>query len=97
MKCQSKNVDVGMTEGILLCCAMHYMTSHPDYRTQTSLVEETITSTGHICLFLPKYHCELGPIEAYWGGTKRYARANCDYSFEGLKACVPKSVVSFNP
>ena len=83
-----------MTEGILLCCARHCMASHPDFRAQTSLLEETITSAGHICLFLPKYHCELNPIEAYWGAAKRYARANCDYSFEGLKACVPKSLES---
>ncbi len=45
-------------------------------------------------MFLPKYHCEFTPIEAYWRAAKRYARANGDYSFEGLKSCVPTSLES---
>jgi hypothetical protein len=30
---------------------------------QTSMVETLITEAGHICHFLPKFHCELNPIE----------------------------------
>ena len=31
----------------------------------------------HIAYFLPKYHCELNPIERVWAQTKRYMRAYC--------------------
>jgi transposase len=93
LMCKDKNIDV-YQGGVLMCCARHCMASHRDFLSQVSILEETITNTGHICLFLPKYHCELNPIEAYWGAAKRFARANCDYSFDGLKACVPKSLES---
>ena len=92
-KCGNKEVDT--TRGPMsTCCALHCMASQPDFRAQKSILEETILQAGHICLFLPKYHCELNPIESYWGASKRYARANCDYSFTGLEKCVPKSLES---
>ncbi|ETV63847.1 hypothetical protein H257_19219 [Aphanomyces astaci] len=43
-----------------------------------SILEETIVAAGHVCLFFPKYHCELNPIESYWGAAKRHARSNED-------------------
>jgi transposase len=30
-----------------------------------------IEKRGHICLFLPKFHCELNPIEMVWAQIKR--------------------------
>ena len=47
---------------------------HPDFTTQTTLVEELITSRSHICLFFPKFHCELNAIERVWCHAKNYAR-----------------------
>jgi transposase len=47
-----------------------------------------------MCLLLPKYHCELNPIESYWGAAKRYARFNCDYTCTDLQSCVPKRLES---
>ena len=31
----------------------------PDFKAQCSLVQEVIENRGHLCIFLPKYHCEL--------------------------------------
>ena len=31
-----------------------------------SLVQEVIEAAGHICIFLPKFHCELNFIEFFW-------------------------------
>src|SRR6266404_1579850 len=47
---------------------------------------------GHLCLFLPKFHCELNPIEYSWGMVKKYLCDHCDYSFNGLKDNLPKAL-----
>ena len=42
-----------------------------------------------MCLFLPKFHCELNWIERYWGAAKKYARNHCSYTLTGLRTIVP--------
>lgn len=32
-----------------------------------------------VCLMLPKYHCELNPIELVWGRTKHWLRKVCTH------------------
>ena len=45
---------------------------------------------GHRMLYIPKFHCELNPIERVWGAAKCYSRSHCDYSFQGLdKVLIP--------
>jgi len=34
-----------------------------DFVSQESMVETLIKGAGHECIFLPKFHCELNPIE----------------------------------
>lgn len=34
-----------------------------DFVNQSSMLESVIKKAGHECLFLPKFHCELNPIE----------------------------------
>ena len=45
------------------CCMARLLSKQEDFRNQTSLLERTITTRGHLCTFLPKFHCELNPIE----------------------------------
>ena len=59
--------------------------SHEDFKNETSKVEKILESKGHRCLFLPKYHCELNPIERCWCRAKVYTRSHCNYSILGLR------------
>lgn len=45
------------------CCMARLLSQQEDFRYQISLLEKTITDRGHLCVFLPKFHCELNPIE----------------------------------
>lgn len=74
------------------CCQQRLLSQQPDFQEQRSLIEEIISSRGHIALFLPKFHCELNIIEYFWGAAKRYTREHCDYTFEGLKRTVPEAL-----
>ncbi|KAI0076804.1 hypothetical protein K474DRAFT_1662518 [Panus rudis PR-1116 ss-1] len=45
------------------CCMARLLSRQDDFRFQESLLEKVIKSRGHLCIFLPKFHCELNPIE----------------------------------
>ncbi|KAI0337675.1 hypothetical protein BDW22DRAFT_1423443 [Trametopsis cervina] len=84
-KCASDSVD---------CCARQILEHQPDFLEQKSLVQEVIESAGHICIFLPKFHCEMNFIEYFWGAVKRYLREHCDYTFDTLRENMPKALAS---
>ena len=62
LACKKKN-DSGRTD----CCLRKIMASQPDFVAQKSAVVELIEDAGHICIFYPKFHCELNFIEMHWG------------------------------
>ena len=39
---------------------------------QKSNVQEVIAAARHLCIFLPKFHCELNFIELFYGQVKKY-------------------------
>jgi hypothetical protein len=45
------------------CCMARLLSKQDDFQNQISLLEQNIRARGHICVFLPKFHCELNPIE----------------------------------
>jgi hypothetical protein len=45
------------------CCMARLLSQQDDFANQISMVEELIRNAGHECIFLPKFHCELNPIE----------------------------------
>lgn len=103
MKCgsgsRSKKQDYGSEpvkcqSGVTDCCAKRILDLQPDFMEQKSLVQEVIEKAGHLCIFLPKFHCELNFIEFFWGAVKRYLREHCDYTFETLKENMPKALAS---
>ena len=57
-------------------------------------MQETIEAARHLCIFLPKFHCELNYIEFFWGVVKKHLRDNCNYTFDGLKTNLPSALQS---
>lgn len=53
------------------CCMTRVLSLQPDFVAEKPLLQLLIEQAGHKCLFLPKFHCELNPIEMVWGQTKR--------------------------
>ena len=66
------------------CCAVRVMSLQPDFLAQKPGLVEVIEMAGHLCIFLPKFHCELNYIEMYWGAVKRFTREHCNYSWAEL-------------
>jgi hypothetical protein len=45
------------------CCMARLLSKQDDFTNQISRLETLIKDAGHECIFLPKFHCELNPIE----------------------------------
>jgi len=45
------------------CCMACLLSKQDDFCNQVSLLEQKIKARGHHCIFLPKFYCELNPIE----------------------------------
>jgi hypothetical protein len=41
----------------------HLLSKQDDFANQVSMLKIVIKEAGHECIFLPKFHCELNPIE----------------------------------
>lgn len=52
------------------CCAKRVLSLQRDFVEEKPMLQHSIEERGHICLFLPKFHCELNAIELYWGYAK---------------------------
>ena len=76
------------------CCALRTLEFQPDFKDQKSLVQEVIEAAGHLCIILPKFHCELNFIEYFWGAVKRWLREHCDYTFQTLQNNMPVALAS---
>jgi hypothetical protein len=74
------------------CCLARILSNHKDFYEQKSAIETLIEGRGHKCLFLPKFHCELNPIEMYWGYAKARYRQVKKTSFDHAKKEVVKAL-----
>jgi len=57
------------------CCMQRLLSLQDDFKNEKPLLQLIIEGAGHICLFLPKFHCKLNLIELVWGQAKR--RESC--------------------
>lgn len=68
------------------------LSSEPDFKAEKSQLQLFIEARGHVCDFLPKYHCELSPIESKWGRSKFFIRCYCEYTIKGMMENIPISL-----
>jgi len=78
----------------IACCRCRILEHQPDFQDQKSLIQEVMKWAHHLCIVLPKFHCELNFIEFFWGAVKRYLRERCDMIFETLKENMPQALAS---
>ena len=88
---QERGVDV---KGLNAAKMREKLSEFEDFSSQTTILEELVRSQGHICSYLPKYHCELNPIERNWCHAKKVARQYVNGSIVRLREVVPTSLYS---
>ena len=52
------------------CCVTGILSQQQDFLDEKPFNQIYIEAQGHICMYLPKFHCKLDPIEMYWGWAK---------------------------
>ncbi|KAF9035602.1 hypothetical protein BJ165DRAFT_1562433 [Panaeolus papilionaceus] len=56
------------------CCCRCLLYNQPDFAEGESILETDAKEFGYQLILLPKFHCELNPIEQCWGYAKRKYR-----------------------
>ena len=82
------------TAGMVKADMIKVLENMADFKFEKNKLEKIISEKGHRCLFLPKYHCELNPIERVWCKAKFYTRNKCDYTFRHLQRTVEPALDS---
>ena len=67
---------------------------HPAFSVSSKL-EELGKKYGVKIIFLPKFHCELNPMEGVWCHNKQYVRRRTDQKFEKMKNLIKESREDF--
>ena len=65
------------------------LANHTDFSNEKTVVEHFLLDRGHLVRFIPKFHCELNPIERVWGKAKCYTRAYTNFTLVGLRRIIP--------
>ena len=64
------------------------LSNHEDFRTEKTIVEHYLVNRRHLVHFIPKFHCELNPIERVWGQAKVYTRMRKNFTLVRLRQIV---------
>jgi transposase len=79
-------------------CPSCVLEGQHDFAYQKSALEELYEhfneqhGTYHRCIFLPKFHPELNPIERCWGRMKWHVRRHCDGTMETLRRLIMEGI-----
>eukprot|EP00455_Lapot_gusevi_P021089 TRINITY_DN2218_c0_g1_i11.p2 TRINITY_DN2218_c0_g1~~TRINITY_DN2218_c0_g1_i11.p2 ORF type:complete len:130 (-),score=23.38 TRINITY_DN2218_c0_g1_i11:482-871(-) len=67
----------------------------PDFAAEKPSLRTLLEKEGHICLYLPKFHCELNPVEWLWCFSKQWTRSHCRGTIGALRDRVQESMVKY--
>ncbi|CAF4608342.1 unnamed protein product, partial [Didymodactylos carnosus] len=67
---------------------------HPAFQNVTKL-EKLGMQYGIQVLYVPKYHCELNPIEYYWCHMKQFVRKHNDQTFNKMVSLIGEARKNF--
>ncbi|KIK87040.1 hypothetical protein PAXRUDRAFT_152454 [Paxillus rubicundulus Ve08.2h10] len=82
--------DVLQDSGTKFCCMRKALSEQQEFKDEKPLLQIVIEEAGHMCYFLPKFHCELNPIEMYWGWMKMHeSHSVSNRKFPTAKCLVP--------
>ena len=70
------------------------LNTYEDLKIQKTILEEYVEQRGHLCLYYPKYHCELSPIERVWCHSKKHTRAYANGTITRLLKMYQKDLKS---
>ena len=79
------------------CCTLGMLMSCDDFDVKQSKLYEIVSTAGHVFLLLPKFHCELAPVERVWCRAKWWCRRHCGYSIVALRKSVGPSLQQVGP
>ena len=71
------------------------LSGHIAFKSITKL-EKLSLENGFKIIFVPKFHCELNPIEGLWCFMKRYVRTRTDQNFDTMKRLIFESIDKYN-
>ncbi len=80
------------TKGMVAKDMTARLKTYEDLKNSKTILCELIESKGHMCVYLPKFHCELNPIERCWCQAKKYTRAYSNGSIVRLRKIVPEGM-----
>ena len=60
------------------------LANNDDFKSEKTIVETYFISRRQAVHFIPKFHCEMNPIERVWGQAKRYTRMYTNFTLPGL-------------
>jgi hypothetical protein len=52
------------------CCLSWVLLLQEDFVNEKPEIQHYLEGTGHVCMFYPKFHCEINLIEMLWGYMK---------------------------
>ena len=68
--------------------------SHVNLKNEKTALKHLVQEKGQRAIHIPKFHCELNPIERAWGEAKHFTWLHCDYSFAGLERTIVSALES---
>ena len=65
------------------------LASHDDFLSEKSIVGKLVEGRDHKCVFIPKFHCELNPIERVWCHAKKTREKSQQWNHSAAEKTCP--------